>query len=251
MQLEDYSSQRGNMNDLNNLSANLYRSILQGGQLPGNLGGAYGIGQGQTQEMVNQSLNDLYPQLQASGGFDSGLATQIAANTSAGVRNQNAQFNVNAIQQLLGMGSSGVSNNMNSFNQRGGMIGNQLSGLRSMKTTTLGMNPFMKSFQQGLGDSLGRLPTQAADFASKSAMMCWVASEIFGGWYHPKTVMARFYIKYISPKLFRDFYIDNGEKIAKFISKRPILKLALRPLFELFALIGEKECLRHSRIKTL
>jgi len=239
MRMEDYSSQRGNIQDLSNMSADLYRKILQGGSLPGQLGGAYGIGQGQTQEMVNASLSDLYPQLQASGGMDSGMANQLMANTSAGVRNNNAQFNVNSIQSLLGMGGNGASNQTNSFNQSSGMIGNQLAGLRGGRTTTLARNPFLKSFEQSAGQSMGENFSNSKNAAAAMAMFCWVASEIFGGWNHPKTNMARLYVNEIAPKWFKKLYIKHGEAIAKFISDKPVLKFILRPLFELFSLIGE------------
>lgn len=67
---------------------------------------------------------------------------------------------------------------------------------------------------------------------------CWVASEVFGGWYRPKTVSARAYINNDAPKWFKKFYLKYGERIAKFISDKPIFKAVLRPLFELFAWKG-------------
>lgn len=72
---------------------------------------------------------------------------------------------------------------------------------------------------------------------------CWVAAEIFGGWYHPKTVGARHFIGNIAPKWFRDFYVKHGEKIAKYISDKPVIKAILWPLFEIFSFIGRKRLL--------
>ena len=73
-----------------------------------------------------------------------------------------------------------------------------------------------------------------------SGAMCWVASEIFGGWNHPKTVDARYFVNNIAPKWFRSFYLKHGERISKYIHDKPILKMALRPMFEIFAYIGKE-----------
>lgn len=74
--------------------------------------------------------------------------------------------------------------------------------------------------------------------AAGAAAACWVAKEIFGSWEHPKTVRARAYIRYEAPQWFRDFYYKHGERIAEFISDKPVFKLVLRPLFEYFAVKG-------------
>ena len=69
-------------------------------------------------------------------------------------------------------------------------------------------------------------------------LMCWVAAEIFGGWNHPKTNAARYFVNNMAPVWFRDFYIKHGERIAEYIHDKPILKMALRPLFEVFSYLG-------------
>lgn len=66
---------------------------------------------------------------------------------------------------------------------------------------------------------------------------CWVASEIFGGWYHPKTIWARMYI---ANSLFKNLYLKYGERISLIIKNNLILKLMLRPLFEYFAMKGRE-----------
>lgn len=70
---------------------------------------------------------------------------------------------------------------------------------------------------------------------------CWVAAEIFNGWHEPKTEAARYFINNMAPEIFRKFYLKHGERIAKFIHNKPILKMALRPLFEIFAFIGREQ----------
>ena len=76
--------------------------------------------------------------------------------------------------------------------------------------------------------------------SSSRSPSCWVAAEIFGGWYAPKTINARYYINNIAPSWFREFYIKNGKAIAKFISNKPMLKSMIRPLFEYFSFKGKK-----------
>ncbi|MDD5387602.1 MAG: hypothetical protein PHQ22_10455 [Sulfuricurvum sp.] len=100
-------------------------------------------------------------------------------------------------------------------------------------------------YQAQLGDVYGRksaqyaLPGQllqaGASLGGAAILACWVAKEVFGSWEHPKTVLARYYINNIGPKWFKKFYLTHGEKIAQFISNKPMLKICIRPLFELFA----------------
>lgn len=145
---------------MNQNASNLVNQLLQGQNLPGYLNGAMGINDAQTQSMVNQSLADLYPQFQTSGILDSGVAAQIASRTSADVRNQNAQFNVNALQQLLNQAIGGQASVQQPMNANAGLLGSSLQGLRSFSgsssQTSIGMNPFLKSFQTKAGETLGK-----------------------------------------------------------------------------------------------
>jgi len=97
---------------------------------------------------------------------------------------------------------------------------------------------------QAVGSAVGGAAGGAASggFSEGGAFGCWVAKEIFGSWEHPKTIAARHFIQNSAPKWFKNFYMKYGERIAKFISNKPIIKLILRPLFETFALIGGTKC---------
>lgn len=121
--------------------------------------GIGGITDAQTQNMVNQSLKDIYPQFQSAGILDSGTAAQIASRTASDVRNQNAQFNVSAAQNLFNLASGGQSNLQNQMQSNTNTLTSQLAGLRSTNSSgsqsTIGMNPFLKSFQTSLGNNLG------------------------------------------------------------------------------------------------
>lgn len=201
--------------------------------------GIGGIDESQTQSMVNASLRDIYPQFQSAGILDSGTAIQGATRAAADVRNQNAQFNVSAAQNLFNLASGGQSNLQGQYQGSANSLTSQLAGLRSVSNrgTTIGMNPFLKSFQQSAGQSLGSNFDGSKWVAAAGG--CWVAAEIFGGWYAPKTVLARNYMNTRAPKWLLRGYIKYGRRIAEFIKDYPIFKVIIKPLFELFAKWGK------------
>lgn len=116
-------------------------------------------------------------------------------------------------------------------NQFGQNYSSQLGGYGSF----VGANRPMLG-QQGTPNWIPAM--QAAGSAAMGAgmMMCWVASVCFGGWYKPKTVMARFYVTYFAPTWFRKIYVKHGEKISKWRGVN-----LLTPVFELFAYLGKRK----------
>ena len=62
--------------------------------------------------------------------------------------------------------------------------------------------------------------------------MCWVAREVYGNndmrWF-----VFRTWLKYDAPKWFEQLYLTHGEKYAKFISNKPLLKWCTRQLMDL------------------
>jgi hypothetical protein len=202
--------------------SNNIQSILEGTSPQAKVVG--GIDEQQTQEQVNAAQRDIMPQFQSQGIMDSGTAIQAATRAAADTRNTNAQFNVSAAQNLFNIAVGGQSGLQAQAGQLNSALGAQLAGLRTSNTR----NP-------SNGVNLGILGTWGG-----SNYSCWVAAEIFGGWHTYKTEMARFYINRLAPKWFRNFYLKHGEAIARFISNKPVFKAMLRPLFELFVCIGEK-----------
>ena len=63
-------------------------------------------------------------------------------------------------------------------------------------------------------------------------IMCWVAREVYGNndmrWF-----VFRTWLKYDAPKWFERLYLTHGEKYAKFISDKPLLKWGTRQLMNL------------------
>jgi len=117
-------------------------------------------------------------------------------------------------------------------------LASQLVGLRSTtsnQTSYQTMSPY--SMIMGGIQGVGQMASGVGGMMTGKGF-CWVASEIFGGWDKPKTCLVRYYIGNIAPSWFRKYYYENGERIAKFIHNKPLLKLVLRPLFEYFAYRG-------------
>lgn len=139
--------------------------LLTGQPLPGYLQGLPGgIDENATNTIVNQSLRDVNTQLAKSGAgtmMESGASQAIGARTAADTRSQAAQFNLQNLLQLLNIGVGGQASVQQPMSAITGQLGGRLQGLNSNSwtgnsmQTTLGMNPFMKSFQQSAGTFLG------------------------------------------------------------------------------------------------
>lgn len=144
----------------------LANQLLTGQNLPGNLTGAQGISETDTNNMANAAVRNVLPQFQSAGILDSGIAVQGATRAAADIRNQNAQFNVSAIQNLLNQALGGSSNLTGANTQSNQVLGSQLAGLRSTNSSgsTIGMNPFLKSFETSLGKTAGSPKVSAGPF---------------------------------------------------------------------------------------
>lgn len=140
------------------LSKNI-QAILEGNQPAAK--GIGGISEQDTQNMATAAVRDTLPQFQSAGILDSGIAVQGATRAAADVRNQNAQFNTSAAQNLFNLASGGQSNLQGQFQSNTNNLTSQLAGLRTVNQSgsTIGMNPFLKSFQQSAGTGLGKAGT--------------------------------------------------------------------------------------------
>ena len=166
LQLQDYEQSQPGRQAVNTAGLNLAQQMLEGRPLPGYLGSLPGgISEDVTGGIVQSSLRDLNTQLAASGAgtfLESGSAQQAGVRTAGDIRNQAAQFNLQNLQQLLNLAVGGQAVPLAYGESIGGQLGQRLAGLRSVNqtgnsnTTNLSMNPFMKSFQQSAGTSLGK-----------------------------------------------------------------------------------------------
>jgi hypothetical protein len=142
-------------------SGELISKLLSGStDLPGFFGElGKGISPDVTSSIVQQSLQDLYPQFQSSGVLDSGTAASVSARTAADIRNAAEEFNIGNKFNLLNLAFGGQAQVQQPVLATAQSLGDRLSGLRtvnsSSNSTTKTMNPFLKSFQTSLGTSLG------------------------------------------------------------------------------------------------
>lgn len=146
------------------LSILLSGGVGAGGQLPGFLKGLPGgISPEVTQDIVNRSLGDVRAGMQGGGLMDSGVRSALEARTSADIRTQSEQFNLQNLQQLLNIGVGGQAQTFAGPLGFGSQLSQSLAGLRGTsqsgsttgRTTSIGPNPFLQSFQTSLGQTLG------------------------------------------------------------------------------------------------
>lgn len=157
------------LSGLNTINS-LFGGLMGSQQLSGPLGMALaGLDPTTINNMARQSVNDIAPRFQNSGILDSGVAAAISGRVAGDVRNQAAQFNVNNISNLLSMALSGQGQVQAPITAQQGILSNQLSGLRSMtgssSGSTIGMNPFLRSFQESAGRTLGSPRFSAGPFS--------------------------------------------------------------------------------------
>jgi hypothetical protein len=166
MQNLEYSNMQANnpMNQQNMAQMqSLVSSLLTGGSLPGYFNTlAKGIDSNAIAAQAGEMGRQAMPSYQSGGILDSGMAQR---DISTRIANQllypTEQFNIGSLQNLMNMAMGGQAQ-VQSQQQAGiGTLGEQLAGLRSVSQTgssnqtTYGMNPFLKSFQQSAGKTLG------------------------------------------------------------------------------------------------
>jgi hypothetical protein len=163
--LERQEGIQGATMDIDQEMAGVIKGLLSGGG--GDLSDVYkklftGIDEQMTKDLAQEAIADISPQFQKSGILDSGVAASIAGRTAGDIRRNVAENNLTRVFNLLqtGLGFGGQQQQASSQSLAG------LAGLVKGTGTTTGnfsqsgmstvtsMNPFLKSFQQGLGTSL-------------------------------------------------------------------------------------------------
>lgn len=176
-------------------------------------------------QRLKQSLKDrrLNVALSTAGRVPIGGVGQVQGQTGVGQLVQNVDPNsIFNAQNSLNQFNSAI------FGTQANIFGTQTQAATARRGQNIGL----------ASSALGALGTGFSGTNFGPGPFCWVAAEIFGGWFDPKTIGARNYIGSMAPKWFKALYIKYGERVAKFISNKPIFKSLLRPVFELFARLG-------------
>lgn len=119
--------------------------LLGGTDLPGFFGEmGQGINENMTQNIVKQSLRDLYPQFQSQGILDSGTAASVAGRTAGDIRTNVAEYNLNNKLNLLNLAFSGQGQVQQPVLNQSSILGQRLAGLRSVNNNLQSStkNPF-------------------------------------------------------------------------------------------------------------
>ena len=79
----------------------------------------------------------------------------------------------------------------------------------------------------GVMGAIGGIAQGIGSAGGLAAFACWVAREVYGV-QNPKWIMFRTWLLNDAPSWFRNLYINHGERFAKFISNKPVLKTIIR-----------------------
>jgi hypothetical protein len=145
----------------------LQSSLMSGSSLPGYLNTLPGgVSNAQSQNMAQLGVQSLAPQFQAAGGLDSGSYAQAGANAYANTMNQNAQFNVENLAQLMNLASGNAYQNVGEITSNNAMLGSQSGALASSSNQgSYTHNPFLESFYSSFGSAAGHeLGSPSEDF---------------------------------------------------------------------------------------
>lgn len=166
LDLQRREAQQGGLIASDQAGLSLNEAFLKGNPLPGYFAGLPGgISPEVTTGIVDQSLKDLNVQLAHSGAgtyLESGAAQSIGARTAGDIRQSAEQFNLGQLLNLLNLATGSSAQIQQPINTSANTFSGRLAGLRSSTSTgtsnqtTTSMNPFLRSFQQGAGESLGR-----------------------------------------------------------------------------------------------
>lgn len=161
LQLEQYKQTVGPQTEVQKQYLNLASALGTGGALPGYLNQ---LTTGISSEAIGNQAAKLASQYGAGfqnlGIGDSGVAFR---ETARGIGNEllypTEQFNIGNLQNLLNLALSGQAQVQQPVQAGANTLSQSLAGLRSVNQTSsstqTSMNPFMKSFQQSAGQSLG------------------------------------------------------------------------------------------------
>jgi hypothetical protein len=224
-------------------SANLNPSNLTQTGLTGSFANEYGAQANASANAAQQGLSTARAQQNADGmgktpaGYDAEQATKAyqtqaqnnAANYGAdfGAQNTQAQNNYANANNLLASATANNQTSATANNNTAAGTNTSLYGTASQQVPT------------ALGTVLGTVGTLAgaagAAFAPGGAATnalkptCWVAAEIFGGWYEPRTVEVREWLfgsfaKTRCGRVITDLYTEHGQRTAEAIRESRILR---------------------------
>lgn len=167
LQLEQAQAFDPMQRQLNSNAANFINSLFTGNiaGLGSILGQAAAGSSGQAlDDNVALGLKDVNGQLAKSGAgtfMESGASQAAGVRAATGMRQDAKQFDIGSILNLANLAVGGQAQIQQPINASSQALGQRLSGLNSYSgssnssSSTIGMNPFLKSFQTTAGNGAG------------------------------------------------------------------------------------------------
>ena len=162
-----------------------------------------------------------------AGGQLEQSAGNIMSNVVGQTFGQTAGLTMGGLGMQQSLGAAGAQIPMQVGQGVGGLWGNvQVQPAQGPDMSWIGQwlstNPFGSDTAPQLPD--GRIP--GAGWGSAQGP-CWVAREVYGQ-SNPKWLAFREWLLTKAPRWFRSLYIRRGERFARFISGKPLVKAAIR-----------------------
>jgi hypothetical protein len=154
------ASQAGTLaNDQSALT--LQGNLMRGESLPGYLNTLTGgIDTNAQNSMANSAVKTVNPYMNQGGIMDSGTAASIGAKAAQQSYQNSQEFNIQNLMQLMNLATGNAAQNQSGMQSTSSQLSNSLAGLRTTSsnsnTTYKSQNPFIKSFEQSSGQSLGK-----------------------------------------------------------------------------------------------
>lgn len=136
------------------------------------------------------------------------------------------------------------------YNNMGNQIGNQvLTGQQQIGSVDLGgqyqtnmNNANIKANAKDWSDYLNQVTSSIGNIASIAGAACWVAREVYGE-QNPKWKLFRSWLFLCAPRWFLNLYLQEGERFAKYIHNKPIIKFFIKKWMD------SKVCLLQKRFQ--
>jgi hypothetical protein len=135
-----------------------------------------------------------------------------------------------------------------SFGTLAGLGGQNVSqGTASSSAGMQGMNAAANQYgqiqqinAQNKAQTMG-MGSDIAGMGLEAAMLCWIARELFGSWEDRRTRMVQFWLRNVYSKTFIGgifcwLYSRYGERVAKQVRERRLVRAAVQPMFSWFLL---------------
>ncbi|HEX8838459.1 MAG TPA: hypothetical protein VF748_16065 [Candidatus Acidoferrum sp.] len=216
----------------------LQQIIANGGMLPAQEAAMRSAAMNQIGAGENQAIGSINQSLLARGITGGGMAGSgdIARNYGSlmqGLLGQEAQGLQN-IQLAKGQGLGGA---LNTALGEGGMYGSQAVSLGGQGVNALGIGQqAANAADQASTGFWGSLIGGLAGIGSSAITKCWVAAELYGGWFSPEVgILQQFIFETGWLKPFAWLYIQFGERWAEWIHDRhPLARRYTKKLFDWF-----------------